>query len=123
MPVNTKQIKDAWMGRTNEYMVINNTAVTTVRCNSFSISKQPTEYFTTFSENYPASHYMTHKTYISLKLVSWSIFWFTQVKIIGQMRGMRKDEYKGTFKIEDCCGVLKASIWFTGERDELDCVL
>ncbi|KAK1605621.1 hypothetical protein QYE76_029294 [Lolium multiflorum] len=73
MPVNTKQIKYAWMGRTNEYMVINNTVVSTV-------------------------------------------------KIIGQMRGMRKDEYKGTFKIEDCCGVLKASIWFTGERDELDCV-
>jgi phosphotransferase system IIA component len=30
MPVNTKQIADAWNSRTNEFMVINNTAVSSV---------------------------------------------------------------------------------------------
>jgi hypothetical protein len=36
MPVNTKQITDAWNSRTREFMVINNTAVSSVRiCNTY----------------------------------------------------------------------------------------
>ncbi|XP_051201655.1 replication protein A 32 kDa subunit B-like [Lolium perenne] len=73
MPVNTKQIADAWNSRTNEFMVINNTAV-------------------------------------------------SSIKVIGQIRGKKTDEYKGTFWIEDCCGAVKASIWFTHGRDELEFV-
>jgi hypothetical protein len=42
-----------------------------------------------------------------------------QIKVIGQIRGKSSDEYKGTFTIQDCCGAVKASIWFTKGRDEL----
>jgi hypothetical protein len=43
-----------------------------------------------------------------------------QIKVIGQIRGKSSDEYKGTFTIQDCCGAVKASIWFTNGRDELE---
>ncbi|XP_051211139.1 replication protein A 32 kDa subunit B-like [Lolium perenne] len=44
------------------------------------------------------------------------------VRIIGRIRSKIADDRKGSFKIEDCTGEIKAVIWFTCSRQELDCI-
>lgn len=46
----------------------------------------------------------------------------SSIKLIGQIKKKNVDTQKGTFSIEDCTGILDASIWFTCGRWELDCI-
>jgi hypothetical protein len=96
MPVNIKQILDAWRKKKHGFIVINNNITPTVSTTIFFVTNVWT------AELNP-----TH---------------FFQVKVIGKIKGKQMDEYKGLFKIDDCTGTIDASLWFTSGRTELEII-
>jgi hypothetical protein len=125
MPVNVKQIEDAWCTRKLNNLVINNTIVASVKhrvsCHFAAlISFYPYEYFY-FLLNYS----FTDRSHFFLFFWSETISsspTIVQVKLVGQIYNKQTDEYKRTFRFVDCTGAINASIWFTYGRAELDAV-
>jgi hypothetical protein len=99
MPVNIKQITDAWAQRKSASLVINNTSVTIV------------------SKSY--------KSLVPVQCLSFLLaltIKCMQIRIVGRVFKKKIDDQHGNFAIEDCTGTINASIWFTTGRHEIDCV-
>jgi hypothetical protein len=104
MPLNIKQIIDACASSSTSTFVVNNTLTPTV--STYGLVT------TTILPHaiIPLDHFFFYEN----KLL-WVLHYMCllQVKVIGIVRVTKIEEYRATFDIEDCTGVIKASIWFS----------